>query len=444
MSFALEHIAQQERLVHLAYYDLLTGLANSTLFHERLERHLDAAALVRQKVAIALVDLVRFKMINDTLGRHAGDALLKRVAERLISHVGEHAQIARISADRYAVVFADVRAEAELARVFAGQYAQCFGQPYAIDSQDLLISAKVGIALYPEDGDNAETLFRNAEAAVKNAKAGADTVLFYNPRMSATVAETLAMENRLRLALERDEFVLHYQPKVDLDSRRMVSVEALLRWHSPDLGLVQPLKFIPLLEETGQIRAVGDWALRCAARDYQHWCALGLAAPRIAVNVSALQLHRDDFVSSLATALDEEGGDPAGIDIELTESMVMQDVEKSVHKLHALRAMGVDVAIDDFGTGYSSLAYLSRLPVQLLKIDRAFVDTMLIDPNNMILVSTMISLAHSLRMKVIAEGVETEEQAKILQLLRCDQMQGYLVSRPVPRDQITAMLQAAA
>jgi diguanylate cyclase (GGDEF)-like protein/PAS domain S-box-containing protein len=444
MSFALEHIAQQERLVHLAYYDLLTGLANSTLFHERLERHLDAAALVRQKVAIALVDLVRFKMINDTLGRHAGDALLQRVAERLLDCVGDHAQIARISADRYAVVFADVRAEAELARVFAGQYAQCFGQPYAIDSQDLLVSAKVGIALYPEDGGNAETLFRNAEAAVKNAKAGADTVLFYNPRMSATVAETLAMENRLRLALERDEFVLHYQPKVDLDSRRMVSVEALLRWHSPDLGLVQPLKFIALLEETGQILAVGDWALRCAARDHRHWRELGLVAPRIAVNVSAIQLHRDDFVASLAAALHDEGAQPAGIDIEITETIVMQDVEASVAKLHALRSMGVDVAIDDFGTGYSSLAYLSRLPVQLLKIDRAFVDTMLTDPNNMILVSTMISLAHSLRMKVIAEGVETEEQAKILQLLRCDQMQGYLVSRPVPREQITAMLQAAA
>jgi EAL domain-containing protein (putative c-di-GMP-specific phosphodiesterase class I) len=259
--------------------------------------------------------------------------------------------------------------------------------------------------------------------------------------MTVRVAEKLTLENQLRRALERDEFVLHYQPKVRLDRGDIAGVEALIRWQSPELGLVPPIKFIPLLEETGLILPVGAWVLRKAALDHRAWSEGGLQAPRVAVNVSAAQLRQRDFVASVEQAI-MDGLAPTGIDLEITESLMMEDVASNIAKLNAARALGLNIAIDDFGTGYSSLAYLARLPVQSLKIDRAFIVTMEKDPNAMTLVSTMISLAHSLRLKVIAEGVETEEQAKFLRLLRCDEMQGYLFSKPLPSDALVALLRA--
>jgi EAL domain-containing protein (putative c-di-GMP-specific phosphodiesterase class I) len=257
--------------------------------------------------------------------------------------------------------------------------------------------------------------------------------------MTERVAGKLSLENKLRHALENNEFVLHYQPKVDLETRRIVGVEALMRWQSPDLGLVPPLRFIPLLEETGMILDVGAWALRRAALDHQQWLRQNLVAPRIAVNVSAIQLRHRDFVAVVKEAL-REGVDPPAVDIEITESVIMGDLAATVDKLRAVRDMGLDIAIDDFGTGYSSLGYLSKLPVHSLKIDRSFIIAMGDDPDTMTLVSTIISLAHSLRLKVCAEGVETEEQAKFLRLLRCDEMQGYLISRPVPEGDLRALL----
>ncbi|MFM2055748.1 MAG: hypothetical protein RLY71_133 [Pseudomonadota bacterium] len=439
MSFALEHIAQAEKLNYLAYYDALTGQANAMLFNDRLAQFIASAAAGPQRLALALIDLVRFKTINDTLGRHVGDRLLKQVAERLEHCVGDRSHLARIGSDHFAVVFPEIRSESELVRTFSAQYRSCFGAPFRIDGAELRVTAKTGIALFPNDGHDVETLYRNAEAAVKQAKASNEPVLFYNPRMTESVAERLALENRLRGALEHDELVLHYQPKVDLTRRRIEGVEALLRWHSPDAGLVQPACFIPLLEETGLILDAGLWALRRAAQDHRRWQQQGLEAPRIAVNVSAAQLYRPDFVASITEALQGDAIS-AGVDVEITESQIMQDVGASVEKLHLLRDMGVNLSIDDFGTGYSSLAYLARLPAQMLKIDKAFIDTMLTEPNHMTLVSTMISLAHSLGMKVIAEGVETEEQARMLRLLHCDQMQGYLVSRPVPFDALAGLL----
>jgi EAL domain-containing protein (putative c-di-GMP-specific phosphodiesterase class I) len=257
--------------------------------------------------------------------------------------------------------------------------------------------------------------------------------------MNEKVAEKLSLENRLQAALERDEFVLHYQPKIDLRTGAVAGVEALLRWQSPDLGLLQPMQFIPILEETGLILDVGTWVIRQAARDYRHWTAAGMAAPRIAVNVSAVQLRRADFVATLRDAL---APDPtgSGVDIELTESLLMEDIEGNVRKLEAARDMGVRIAIDDFGTGYSSLRYLAMLPVHTLKIDRSFVIKMLSDPNVMTLVSTVISMAHSLGLEVVAEGVDQGEQAQALRGLACDQVQGYLVSRPVPEAALLALL----
>jgi EAL domain-containing protein (putative c-di-GMP-specific phosphodiesterase class I) len=256
--------------------------------------------------------------------------------------------------------------------------------------------------------------------------------------MTERIAERLALENKLRHAIEKEEFVLHYQPKVDVAHRRIVGVEALIRWQGPD-GLVPPLSFIPLLEETGLITQVGTWALKRALLDHRGWTAQGLPAPRVAVNVSPLQLRQRNFVDVVAQVI-AAGPAPAGLDLELTESLVMEDIEGNIGKLNSIRALGVNIAIDDFGTGYSSLGYLAKLPVQALKIDRSFISAMDKDPNAMTLVSTIISLAHSLRLKVIAEGVETESQANTLRLLRCDELQGYLFSKPLPIDGITALL----
>ena len=271
------------------------------------------------------------------------------------------------------------------------------------------------------------------------AKASGEPYLFYMRAMNERVAETMALENKLRRAFENDEFVLHYQPKVDLETRSIVGVEALIRWQSPELGLVPPMKFIPLMEETGLILPVGAWALRRASLGHRSWVDQGLKAPRVAVNVSPIQLRQREFVGSVEQAI-IEGVAPTGIDLEITESLIMRDIERTIQKLKEVRALGVSIAIDDFGTGYSSLAYLAKLPVQTLKIDRSFIITMLNDADTMTLVQTMISLAHSLRLTVVAEGVDAEEQAKMLRLLRCDQMQGYLFSRPVPFDEITALL----
>lgn len=439
MSFALEHIDQQEHLERLAYYDLLTGLPNESLLREQLTQQLLACS--GRRLTLTLIDLVHFKRINDTLGRHCGDLLLQQVAQRLTQRAGERGRVARIVADRFAVVLPELDSDTDLALAAADAYQRCFDAPFPIEGEMLRLSACMGIAVCPDDGQDAEVLIRHAEAALKAAKAGTEPVVFYDPRMSAAIAEALALENQLRRALERGEFVLHYQPKVDVDSRHILGLEALLRWQSPERGLVSPLTFIPLLEETGLIVPVGLWALRQAAQDHRRWRERFGQAPTVAVNVSAVQLHREGFVEEVLAVLDAEVAGRGAIDLEITESLVMQDVEGAIAKLNALRAKGVGMSLDDFGTGYSSLAYLSKLPVQVLKIDRSFIGAMLTDPDAMTLVSTMISLAHSLRMQVVAEGVETEEQAKILRLLRCDQMQGYLVCRPLNQESIAERMQ---
>jgi diguanylate cyclase (GGDEF)-like protein/PAS domain S-box-containing protein len=438
ISFALDHIAKAEKLDYLAYYDSLTGLANRSLFHERLVQYVSTAQSEKSPLAVAVVDVDRFKIINDSLGRQAGDELLRLVAERIESHAGP-IRMARITADRFAIVRTGLSSESEVARFIEQWLAECFGPPYAVSGTELRVSGKAGVALFPNDGQDADALFQNAEAALKKAKATGERYLFHTQQMTERIGENLALENKLRQALEKEEFVLHYQPKVDTATRRIESVEALIRWRSPDLGLVPPMQFIPLLEETGLILEVGAWALRRAVLDHRHWKELGLPAPRIAVNVSAVQLRRRDFVATVEDAL-KLGVVPPGIDIEVTESLIVEDLEVNVKKLEAVRVLGVSIAIDDFGTGYSSLGYLAKLPVHSLKIDRSFIITMLKDPAIMTLVSTIVSMAHSLRLKVVAEGVDAEEQAKVLDSLGCDQLQGYLFGRPVDLDEMTALL----
>lgn len=440
IAFALDHIQKEEKLQYLAYYDSLTGLTNRTLFLERLAQRVGGTDRERRKFALCMLNVERFKNINDSLGRQAGDDLLKQIARRLLETVSNPKHVARIGADHFAILMPDVPDEQKLAHSVEDKLEHVDGEAFALGDTTVTISLKAGIALYPADATDAETLFRNAEAALRKAKTGGAPYLFYAPEMMARVFEKLSLENKLRQALEKDEFVLHYQPKVDLASRAVLGVEALIRWQSPELGLVPPLKFIPLLEETGLIMPVGTWALKRAADDHRKLVELGFKALRVAVNVSPIQLRHRDFVDSVEQAI-IGGIAPTGIDLEITESLIMEDIKGNIEKLSAARGLGVKIAIDDFGTGYSSLGYLAKLPVQCLKIDRSFIITMDSDPNASTLVQTIISLAHSLGLEVVAEGVETEEQAKLLRLFRCDQMQGYLFSKPLPLNELLGFLQ---
>jgi diguanylate cyclase (GGDEF)-like protein/PAS domain S-box-containing protein len=443
ISFALEHLEQEDKLEYLAYYDSVTGLANRTLFRERLEQHLLDAARTQHQLAVVIVDIDRFRTINDTFGRQVGDALLKQMAARFLEVAGDPGTLARLAADHFAVLIPHVRVEQDLVRMIEAARSRILAEPFSVDGTQLRVATKAGIALFPNDGADAESLLRNAEAALMKAKQAGERQLFYTPQMTERVAETLSLENKLRQALEKEEFVLHYQPKVDLQSRAIIGVEALIRWQSPELGLVPPAKFISLLEETGLILEVGSWALTRAALDHRAWTEMGIKPPRVAVNVSPIQLRQRDFVDTVERAV-MEGLAPVGIDLEITESVVMENVEATIEKLKRVRGLGIKMAIDDFGTGYSSLAYLAKLPVETLKIDRSFVITMLKDIDTATLVQTIITLAHSLRLTVVAEGVDAEEQAQVLRLLRCDQMQGYLFSKPLPGEQVIALLKAQA
>jgi diguanylate cyclase (GGDEF)-like protein len=440
ISFALEHIEKSEKIDYLAYYDQLTGLPNRALFNERVTHQLNAAESNGGRAGIVLLDVDRFRAVNDSLGRLAGDDLIKQMAARLVHFVGNPASLARTGSNQFAILLPAIDDAQEGANFVVRLFKACFDQPYRLDGAvELRIAVKAGIALSPEDGADAEVLQRNAEAALKKAKTSGERYLFYAPHMNEKVAEKLSLESQLRAALEQDQFVLHYQPKIDLKTGAVAGVEALIRWQSPELGLVQPLRFIPILEETGLMLDVGAWVVRRAALDHREWTAAGIPAPRVAVNVSAVQLRRQDFVQTLRDAL---APDPvaSGVDIELTESLLMEDIEQNVKKLEAAREMGIRIAVDDFGTGYSSLRYLAMLPAHTLKIDRSFIITMLADPNVMTLVSTVISMAHSLGLEVVAEGVDQMEQAIALRELGCDQFQGYLVSRPVAKDALLALL----
>lgn len=439
LEFALELLAKQERLDYLALYDPLTGLPNRTLFHDRLTQALDGARRGAGMLALTLFDLERFKAVNDTLGQSAGDAALRAVAQRLREAVGDINHVARLGGDLFAVMRPALQGASEAARLLEEKGASTFGAPLQVGGRELRLSAKAGIAVFPDDGSDAGTLFRNAEASLKRAKETGERYLFYAPHINAKVSEQVDLEARLRRAVEQGELFLYFQPKVEMATRRIVGVEALMRWRGQGDALVSPARFVPVLEETGLILEAGRQALVQAAAAYRDWRSAGLPAPRVAVNVSALQLRQKTFVEDVVAAL---GGPDPGVDLEITESLLMQDVEESIRKLQDLRGMGVRVALDDFGTGHSSLAYLSRLPLDTLKIDRGFVSGMTENAGDTSIVTAIISLAKALSLSVVAEGVETEEQARLLRLLRCDQMQGFLFSRPLPEAEIRPLLRA--
>ena len=434
VAFAIDHLDKQERLNYLAYYDVLTGLANRSLFLERVAQHLRSAASGGRRLALYLIDLERFKNINDSLGQPAGDALLRQVADWLKRILGDTNLLARVGADRFAVVLPEEKQEGDVVRLLETTLKAFLNHPFRLNDAVFRIAAKIGVALYPGDGADADTLFKNAEAALKNAKASGERYLFYAQTMTETVAGRSNLETQLRQALDNGEFVLHYEPKISVASGKLTGAEALIRWNDPRTGLVLPGRFIPILEETGMIHEVGRWALRKAVEDYLRWRAAGLAAVRVAVNVSPRQLRHRGFIGEVEQAIGIDAHAAAGLELEITESLIMEDVKHSVASLRAIRAMGVRIAIDDFGTGFSSLSYLSKLPVDSLKIDRSFVSDMTAAPEGLALVSTIIDLAHSLKLNVVAEGVESEDQSRLLRLLSCDEMQGYLFSKAVPSE----------
>jgi EAL domain-containing protein (putative c-di-GMP-specific phosphodiesterase class I) len=340
----------------------------------------------------------------------------------------------------FALVLRGARTAAEVNRTLDAIVAACFAEPFRVGSEQLRIVCHAGVALFPGDGIDADGLLRNAEAALRRSKRSGDRIVFYAPEMNARVAEALAIETSLRRAIDQREFVLHYQPKIDLASVRITGVEALIRWRDPDKGLIPPAHFMPVLEETGMIVEVGRWVVEQAFIDLRTWAAHGISVPRVAVNVSAIQLQGKNFVDGVIEEIRRGGDLPEWLELEITESVVMGNVEDNIRKLSILRGMGVTVAIDDFGTGYSSLSYLSKLPLDSLKIDRSFVSRMTGSAEAVSIVSTIITLGHALNLKVIAEGVETEEQSQSLTRLGCDEAQGFLFAKPLPGESIEALL----
>ncbi len=437
-SIALERMEKQDRIDYLSYYDTISGIAKRTLLLERLQQFLHEATRNGRKLALMILDVERFRFINESMGRGAGDSLLKALADRP-REIHESERMGRVGMNSFAFVLPNVTDELHASHLVEEECKTLLLNPFTIDARALRVSARCGIAIYSEDGSDPESLMRNAEAALMRAKQAGEAAVYYTPKLNADVAERLALENRLRQALEEHHFVLHYQPKVSLVNGEIVGFEALLRWNDPESGQVQPARFIDILEETGMILEVGKWALIEAARVYRKWKAQGAAVKRIAVNFSPLQLRQRDFVDFVRKVIIDHGPE-IGIDIEITERMVMQDIGRSTEILRALRDAGARIAMDDFGTGYSSLSYLAQLPIDALKIDRSFISTITESPDDATSASAIISIAQSLGLNTIAEGVETRAQYDLLRTLDCHQIQGYLISRSVPEEEILKML----
>ncbi|MDP1708893.1 MAG: EAL domain-containing protein [Gammaproteobacteria bacterium] len=440
----LEQLIEEktQRMTHISNYDALTGLPNRLLFADRLQQALGYAQRNTRLAAIMSLDLDRFKIVNESLGHTQGDALLQAVSKRLSNCVRVIDTLARAGGDEFMFILSELD-NAQDAAGIARKILDVLADPFVLDNNECFISASIGISLYPSDGGDSATLVKNADTALHHVKRqGRNNYQYYAEEMNAKALQRLTLESSMRHALERNEFVLYYQPQLDLESGGIIGVEALLRWQSPERGLVAPAEFIPLLEETGLIVPVGEWVLRSACAQNKAWQTEGLAPIRVSVNLSALQFRQPDFAATITRILQETGLDPSweGLEMELTESLLVDNVEETIKTLHQLRAMRVKVSIDDFGTGYSSLTYLKRFPLFGLKIDRTFVSDLSINPEDAAIVSAIIALAHSLKLNVIAEGVETLEQLRFLQELKCDEMQGFLFCQPMPAADVAHLL----
>ncbi|MBI2295801.1 MAG: EAL domain-containing protein, partial [Betaproteobacteria bacterium] len=432
------------RLEFLAHHDALTHLPNRTLFEDRLQEALNRAHRHAGKVGLLFVDLDRFKNVNDSLGHGAGDLLLQAVAERIKECVRKTDTVARLGGDEFAVLL-DELAESQHAVNVAEKLRAALAQPFKLSGHELIISASIGISCYPHDGSDPQTLLKNADAAMYRAKeAGRDTYRFFAAEMHTVALDLLVMTNNLRLALERDELLLHYQPVVDLASGKVTALEALLRWKHPELGMIPPVRFIPVAEDSGLIVPIGEWVLKQACAQMKAWEAKGIAPRRIAVNLSARQFKQKDLPQHIAAILDETGLAPQRLELEITESMVMQDPAEAEKVLGQLHEMGIALAIDDFGTGYSSLSYLKRFPIDFLKIDRSFVRDIPGSPDDVAIARAIVALAKSLDLRVIAEGVETEQQLAFLKAEGCEEAQGYLLRKPISAEELEPLLRENA
>ena len=455
------HEAEQ-RIRRLAYYDNITGLANRTLLKDHIRFSLSRAERHTRILALLFLDLDHFKRVNDTFGHNMGDDLLRQVADRLASCIREcdylarrdgspngeslpirDHTVARLGGDEFVILLPEIKAPEDAALV-ARRINAAFALPFILHDKEIYLTASIGISSYPMDGRDADSLLKHADAAMYHAKAqGRNRYQFYTTSINARALERLSLETSLRKALERDEFVLHYQPRLDIRSGRVISVEALVRWMNPELGLVPPGQFIPVAEETGLIVPLGEWVLREACRQAGRWKRTGTGPCCVSVNVSAAQLKQRDFKESIAAAIERGGIGPYELELELTESMLMDDVSASATLLKELKEIGVHVSIDDFGTGYSSLSYLKKLPIESLKIDQSFIRDITVDADDATIVTATIGLGQSLRLRVVAEGVEYEEQLEFLRTHGCDEAQGYLFGRPQAAAELDAWLRAS-
>ncbi len=435
-----ERIQREERIKYQAYHDALTGLPNRALFHDRLSMALTHAHRNGEMVAVMMLDLDQFKRINDTLGHPVGDRLLQEVGKRLITYLREGDTVSRLGGDEFALILEDIQSIENVIKV-AQKILRKMETPVHINAHDLHISTSIGISLYPSDGQDVDTLLKHGDTAMYQAKQeGRNRYRFYTPEMNDKALQRLAMENELRKALEREEFLVYYQPKLDLSSGKVIGAEALVRWQHPQLGFLSPVEFIPLAEETGLIKPIGDFVLRTACLQNKRWQDKGLNKIDISVNLSAVQFQQKNLLQKVANCLAETGLDPSYLELEITESSAIQNPQVTVKTLKGFKKLGIQLSIDDFGTGYSSLGLLNQLPLDKLKIDKSFIRDITSDKDNQAIVLAIIAMSSNLGLKLVAEGVETREQMLYLKDHQCDQIQGYLISPPIPPEDFERFL----
>jgi diguanylate cyclase (GGDEF)-like protein/PAS domain S-box-containing protein len=426
-----ERVRYQHALEYQANHDSLTGLANRNLLNDRIEQAVAWAKRHGHVMGVMLLDLDHFKLINDASGHSAGDALLKEVAQRLLASVRETDTVARLGGDEFVIILTDLPQPDDVDQI-AEKILSTLSRPAEVAGRDVFVTASIGVSLYPRDGDHGEILLRYADMAMYRVKEhGRNSVRQYAPEMGTTAISRLDMEGAMRRGLERGEFVLHYQPKIDLTTQNVVGAEALLRWQHPQIGMVHPIEFIRLAEETGLILPLGEWVLAEACRQQVLWAKQGLPPLKIAINMSARQFRQEELAERIADVFVSTGADPSLVILELTESMVMHDVDSTLVALRALKKLGVSLSLDDFGTGYSSLSYLRRFPIDELKIDRSFINDIHTNPDDAAIAGAIVAMARSLSLSVVAEGVENKEQAALLTTLGCNQVQGYYYARPL-------------
>ncbi|QTN27868.1 EAL domain-containing protein [Rhodoferax sp. AJA081-3] len=435
-----ERVRYQHALEYQANHDSLTGLANRNLLNDRIEQAIAWAKRNGHVLGVMLLDLDHFKLINDASGHSAGDALLKEVAQRLTACVRETDTVARLGGDEFVIILTDLPQPDDVDQI-AEKILSTLSRPAEVAGRDVFVTASIGVSLYPRDGDHGEILLRYADMAMYRVKEhGRNSVRQFVPEMGSTAISRLDMEGAMRRGLERGEFVLHYQPKIDLATQAVVGAEALIRWQHPQIGLIHPIEFIRLAEETGLILPLGEWVLAEACRQQVLWRQQSVTPLRISINMSARQFRQDELTDRIAAVFASTGADPSQFIVELTESMVMHDVDSTLASLRALKKLGLSLSLDDFGTGYSSLSYLRRFPIDELKIDRSFINDIHTNPDDAAIAGAIIAMARSLGLSVVAEGVENKEQAELLSTLGCSQVQGYYYARPLTVAAFTARL----